>query len=231
MPTPNEVRARRELRARFINAVYDARERQSAGVEAIVMVHDVLRDIDADQLDQHTITRLVKDLEDDFLIEGFGQSWGEAYPEEIRLTPAGRMEVETWLAEDAPTPHLPIVPSQVINNTTNVYGNATGSAFVTGSTDTAINMQTAVSEPLSQLLPKLRELLNEWDGTADEREDIEADIEMLEGEAVSQTPRLGRIKAAARRVIAWATSAAAAGASTVLTGEVQELANQVVHQL
>lgn len=195
------------------------------------MVHDVLREIGADQLDEHTITRLVKDLEDDYLIEGVGQSWGEVYPEEIRLTPAGRMEVETWLAEDAPTLHLPIVPSQVVNNTTHVYGNVTGAAFVTGSTDTAINMQTAVSEPLSQLLPKLRELLAEWDGTADEREDIEADIEILEGEAVSGSPRPGRIKAAARRVIAWTTSAAAAGASKALTGEVQVLTSQVLHQL
>lgn len=154
---------------------------------------------------------------------------GESYPEDITLTSFGRLEVERWIEDGQATELIAISPSQVFN--THFHGNVTGSPVIVGSTDTTVNMQTAVGEQLSDLISKARLLFEAWQGEGDEREDVEADIEILAGEVAKPSDGPGRIKAALRRIARWAATTAGAAATAELSGEVQDITHELMRAI
>jgi len=228
MPTPDEIREYRQWRGRMINAVWDAEAADTSGWPA-VDIHEILKTIGAQDLPQHTVARLVNDLVSDGLLEPFAETAEATYPLQVKLTSYGRLEVEQWISDDQPTEHLALPPSQVFN--THIHGNVSGSAVIVGSTNATVNLQAVVGESLSELVAKSRELLASWQGNDEEREEITADVELLESEWTSQSAPVGRVKAALRRIVRWAGGAAAVGASAALSGEVQQLAGTVLQHL
>jgi hypothetical protein len=226
VPTPQEIREYRQWRGRFISALWDA---QAASYDPAFRVPDLLREIGADVLPEHGQARLVNELAGDGLIEAFAPTLGFAFPQDVRLTSYGRLEVERWISDDEPTEHLALPPSQVFN--TYVHGDVTGSAIVVGSTGTTVNLQVAVRDQLSDIIAKTRHLLTQWDQVGDARESVEADVEILEEERRATQPKAGRLKAALRRLMQWSAGVAAAGLRPELAGEVQHLAHDVMQQL
>lgn len=76
---------------------------------------------------------------------------GDLYAPEVRLTSAGRYEVERWIMTDQPTEHLPLKASFVINdNSVNISGGTLqGSAIVGGSRNqVSVNQQNQFSAAL-----------------------------------------------------------------------------------
>lgn len=228
MPTPDDIRVYRQWRGRFISALWDAEAKNVTEWPAID-VPEIKKTIGADQLPEHTIARLVNDLVADGLIEPFAQPAEAVYPRQVSLSSYGRLEVERWIADDTATEHLALPPSQVFN--THLHGPVTGSTFVVASTGTTVNLQTAVGESMSVLVAKAKQLLSLWDGTDEEREEVTADVELVEQESADPSAPPGHMKTALRRIGAWAGSAGAAGASVALSEEVHKLAGEVFNQL
>lgn len=231
MPTPEEIREYREWRAKIINGIWDAEANDITNWAPGVHMRDILPAIGADRLPTHFVSRIVNGLVDDHLVEGAMMVDEETYPTTVKLTSYGRSEVENWIDGGRPTQSIPVEPSVVINNTTNFHAPVTGSAFVIGSTGTTVNMQTAVGASLPRLIEATRQLLTQWPGSEDERESVTADIELLESQAASDAAPKGWVKAAVRRLLSWAGAAAAAGASSALSSEVQQLAGDVLQHL
>ena len=222
MPTPDEIREYQTWRGRFISAVWDAEA--VAEHHPMIFVPQIFETIGANQLTEATKRRIVSDLEDDHLLEGMAQSLGESYAMEVRLTSYGRMEVERWITEGAPTANFTLPPSQVFNN--HFHAQVAGATFVQGATGTTVNMQTAVGEQMSTLIDKAQQLLATWNESGEAREEVEDDIATLQ----DQSAPAGRIKAALRRIGRWATGAAAAGAAAGLSEEVRELTGRILGQ-
>jgi hypothetical protein len=229
MPTPDEINAYRALRGRFLNGLWDM-EKEGLDNPGIGVSVDALieRIGDAELADQYR-RRLVNNLIDDGLVVSRPLSMGRAYPREVMLTSFGRPEVERWIEDDAPTDLIAIPPSQVF--TTHFHGNVTGSPVVVGSTNTTVNMQTAVGEQLSTLVAKAKELLISWNHFGEEREDVESDIDILEEEISNPSNNSGRIRSALRRLANWAAVTATQAATTELSGEVQHLTHEVLQAI
>jgi hypothetical protein len=192
MATTEQVKEWRALRGRLLNALWDA---ENAG-RRLVPVSELIDSIGARDLPDHQIDRLVRDLNNDGLISELG--FGSVESSEIRLTTEGRYEVERWLAEpDKPTDKLPVPANQVfhINNM-----NVTGPTLL-GSTATKITTSYGVSEDvLVKLVVQFRELLAGAKLSPDDREAIEADLEVIEEEATTDQPRPGRLRPFLRRL-------------------------------
>jgi hypothetical protein len=228
MPTPEEIRAYQERRGRFINALWDAEDETDAasGIE----ISRVLARAGDSDLPDHKIARLLNDLVGDQMLEPRLTAAQASYPLSVRLTSYGRLEAERWITEDVPTEHLAIPPSQIFN--THFHGTVAGSSIVVGSSGTTVNMQNHVAALLPELVAKASQLLAEWDGSGDEREEIAADIDLLADAAGREAGvNAGRTRAALRRLARWAQSAAVAGAYAELSGEVQHLTAQVLGQI
>lgn len=228
VPTPDEIREYRQWRGRMINAIWDAEAADTSGWPAID-IRGTVQTIGAQDLPQHAVARLVNDLVGDGLLEPFGQTAEATYPLQVKLTSFGRLEVERWISDDQPTEHLALPPSQVFN--THFHGDVSGSAVVVGSKETIVNLQAVVGDSLSELVVKTKDLLAAWQGDDDEREEIVADVELLETESSNQSAPVGHVKAALRRITRWAAGASAVGASAALSGEVQQLAGTVLQHL
>jgi hypothetical protein len=228
MPTKDEIHEYRQWRGKFINAVWDAEAVNDPEWPA-VDVRAILRNIGANDLPAPAVARLVNDLVGDGLLEAMMETNEEPYPVWVKLTSWGRLEVERWISEDEPTEHLALAPSQIF--TTHFHGNVDGSNVVIGSPSTTVNQQTAIGESLTPLIEKARELLTQWDEGFDDREAVEADVEILEEERNSSQPKPARLKAALKRVGAWAAGIAGAGARPELVEEVQRLTHQALQQL
>jgi hypothetical protein len=130
--------------------------------------------------------------------------------EAVGLTSPGRYEVEQWLAEpDVPTEHLPVPANQVFNiGTMNVTG-----TVMQGSTATNVTTNIGVSgNELVKLATQLRKLLTAVQLDPDDREAVEADIEVIEEEAAAPQPRLQRVRPLLRRLRAALVSGALSGA-------------------
>jgi hypothetical protein len=192
VPTSEQIREWRALRGRFLSAIWEA---EHDGIE-LPLVSDLLAAIGASDLPAHQIERLVRTLNYDGLISEL--TMGAIEEQQIRLTSEGRYEVEQWLAEpDEPTEHLPLPASQAFH-ITNM--NVTGTVLQ-GST--ANNVTTTVgmsSKELLELVAQFRELLTTAAITPDDREELEADLDVLEEEAGSPRPRPQRVKPILRRL-------------------------------
>jgi hypothetical protein len=190
--TAQQVQEWQALRGPLLNALWDA---EDAG-QPRIPVSDLLDTIGARNQPEHQINRLFRNLSEDGLISDPG--FGSVRSSEVQLTSDGRYEVERWLAEpDEPTPHLPLPANQVINFN-NV--NFTGTSLV-GSTATHVTTNYGVSgDVLIKLVAQFRELLSTADLPDDDRESIEADLEVIEGEAASDQPRWQRLRPFLRRL-------------------------------
>jgi hypothetical protein len=231
MPTPEEIREYREWRAKIINGIWDAEANDVINWGPGVQMRDILPAIGAERLPTHFVSRIVNGLVDDHLVEGAMMVDEETYPTTVKLTSYGRSEVENWIDGGQPTQAIPVEPNVVINNTTNFHAPVTSSAFVIGSTGTTVNMQTAAGDSLPLLIEATRQLLTQWQGSEDERESVTSDIELLESHAESNAAPKGWIKAAVRRLLSWSGTAAAVGASSALSSEVQQLAGDLLQHL
>jgi hypothetical protein len=111
----------------------------------------------------------------------------DIFNDSTALTVRGRYEVEQWLAEpDEPTAALPLPANQVFRiETMNVTG-----TVMQGSTATNVNTHIGTSgTELVELVTKFRQLLAGVEVLPDDREAIEADLEVIEEEATAAQPR------------------------------------------
>jgi hypothetical protein len=223
--TAEQILEWRALRARFLNALWDE---ENAGKRP-VPVSDLLYASRACDLPHHQIDRLVHDLKSDGLISGLGFDNVEYC--EIRLTTAGRNEVEQWLAEpDRATDKLPVPKNQVFNiNNANIIG----STIVSGSTiegDVTTNYGVS-GDVLVKLVTQFRELLTVVELSPDDRESLDADLEVIEEEAAAAQPRAGRMRSALRRLKDALFKGALAGAEVGAKQEVIHLIEQAQQAL
>jgi hypothetical protein len=120
--------------------------------------------------------RLLRQLSYDDLISGVGM--GDVTSGSIRLSVAGRHEVEQWLSEpDSRTEHLAVPVDQVFNiGTMNVTG-----TVLQGSTANNVTTSYGVaSKELLELVAQFRQLLTAAELSTDDREGLEADLDALE---------------------------------------------------
>jgi DNA-binding PadR family transcriptional regulator len=220
MPTPEDIREYEERRARFLSALWDddARAGNPLGYGE---VSQILKDIHSEDLPDPQIQRLLRDLGQDGLIEGEGQTISDLYPPFVRLTPSGRSEVQNWIRTDRPTEHLPLVPTNVFNTTFN--GPVQGSPIVVGSAGTTINIRNRFGEPLADVITKTRELLAVETVEDDDRDDVEDSLATLEEQVQIAVPDENRIKVALKRLGKWAATASIVGATAGLSSEVQQV--------
>lgn len=117
MPTRDQVLENQLLRSQFLAALYDAEATQQHQL-GLSQVSDVLTTIGKADRPDASIAILVKSLEQAGMIEGMGQSMGDIYAPEVRLTDYGRREVEAWVTSgDQTTAQLPLSYNTVYNTT------------------------------------------------------------------------------------------------------------------
>lgn len=190
MPSAQEVADYRALRGRFLNALWD----EEARTATWVLVQIVLSQIAPFPLSDVAVKRLVEDLVADDLIHGVEVTYDEPDPTHVRLTPQGRAEVERWIATDAPTDHLPIPPSTIINN---FHGAIQSSPIVQQSSGTTIHIHSVIGQQLADVASKASQLLeDQTEIDEDDREDLSTDIETLLASA--QQSDHGKISACAK---------------------------------
>jgi hypothetical protein len=173
-------------------------------------VLEVLAVIGAKGLTEREAERLVRNLMDDGLIMESDSLVFDLSNESVGLTGPGRHEVEQWLAEpDVPTEHLPVPANQVFHiGTMNVTG-----PVLQGSTATKVTTNYRVpANELVMLAAQLRELLTSVKLDPDDREAVEADVEVIEEEAATPQPRPQRLRPLLRRLETALVSGALSGA-------------------
>jgi hypothetical protein len=222
MPTPDDLRSYQQWLGRFINALWDA---ENVTELWAIDVREIRRTIAADEMPEPAFARLVNDLVGDGLVDAVQEIAEMSYPISVKLTSAGRSEVQRWITKDEPTEHFQLAPSQIF--TTNFYGSVTGSPVLVGSDQNTVNVQTAVNPSIAQLLEKMPELLSTWQGSDDDRDSIEADFELVQQHAADPSARPGRVKAALGRIALWAGTAV----SGALASEVQRLASDAISRI
>ena len=194
MATREQVQEWRALRGRFLNALWDS---ENAGEQRTPVV-DVLDAIGAEGLTVPQAERLVRNLMDDGLITESDSMVFDLANESVGLTVPGRYEVEQWLAEpDEPTEHLPVPANQVFHiGTMNVTG-----TVMQGSTATNVTTNIGVlGDDLVKLAAQFRELLSTVELDSDDREAVQADVEVIEEEAAAAQSRPGRLRPLLRRL-------------------------------
>jgi hypothetical protein len=140
--------------------------------------------------------RLLRQFSYDDLISGVGM--GDVTSGSIRLSVAGRHEVEQWLSEpDSRTEHLAVPADQVFNiGTMNVTG-----TVLQGSTANNVTTSYGVSsKELLELVAQFRQLLTAAELSTADREGLEADLDVLEEEAAAPQPRPQRLRPILRRL-------------------------------
>jgi hypothetical protein len=190
--TQVQVKEWRALRGRFLNALWDSGH---AGND-FAAVSDLIATIGASDLPVHQLDRLVLDLRNDGLITGIGM--GATDDQSVRLTSEGRYEVEQWLAEpNEPTDAIPVPANQVFSiGTMNVTG-----PVLQGSTATNVNTTYGTSgAELVELVAQFRQLLTAAELSPDDREALEADLDVIEEEAANPQPRPQRVRPILRRL-------------------------------
>jgi hypothetical protein len=190
--TQVQIQEWRTLRGRFLNALWDS---EHAGND-FTLVSDLIAAIGASDLPVQQLDRLVLDLGNDGLITNIGM--GATQDQQVRLSSEGRYEVEEWLSEpDEPTEHIKVPANQIYNiNTMNVTG-----PVLQGSAATNVTTSYGVSgDVLVKLVAQFRELLTAAELSPDDRESLEADIEVIEEEAAAAQPKAGRLRSALRRL-------------------------------
>jgi hypothetical protein len=216
--TQVQIQEWRALRGRFLNALWDAHH---AGND-VAAVDDLLEQIDASDLPEHQIDRLVFDLRNDGLIADFGMVVTQ--DQSVRLTSEGRYEVEQWLAKpDEPTDAIPVPASQVFSiGTMNVTG-----TVMQGSTAANVNTTVGTSgAELVELVAQIRQILTTANVSPDDREAIEADLEVIEEEAGTPQPRWARLRPFLRRLRGVIEKGALAGIEAGTKQEVIHLIEQ-----
>lgn len=174
------------------------------------------------------IDRLTTELAQERLITADRRAYEEPYDTEVQISASGRREVERWIATDRPTEHLDVAPSTVLH----IHGDVSGSQLFVGSSDISASMQSAGGSQLDQLSQKARELLRQLPNlSAPVREEVEADISILDEQAHASAPDASRFKPAVRRLLAWASGAATTGAGIALQTDVQQVATDVLRML
>jgi hypothetical protein len=223
MPTQAQVQEWRALRGRFLNALWDADHEDND----VALVGDLIAKIGASNLPTNQVDRLVYDLRNDGLIHDIGM--GAIEEQSVRLTSEGRSEVEQWLSEpDAPTAHLPVPANQVFN-ITNM--NVTGPVLQGSSANNVTTTSGVSGDVLVKLVSQFRELLSTADLPADDREAIEADLEVIEEEAATDQPRPGRLRPFLRRLRDVLEKGALAGIQVGTKQEVIHLIEQAQQAL
>lgn len=225
MPTRDQVLENQLLRSQFLAALYDAEAMQQHQL-GLSLVTDVLTAIGKGDHPDASVALLVKSLEQAGMIEGMGESIGDIYAPEVRLTDYGRREVESWVTSgDQTTAQLPLSYNTVYHTT--IHG-PQGSVVNVGSTNTTITLNNQFGQKLNDVVAAARNLLEQdKDLSVDDREDLTEDIATLEQEAKAEKPNQGRVKSALRRVGKWA------GAAVVTAGsqEVQHLTAQALQAI
>jgi hypothetical protein len=218
MPTQVQVQEWRALRARFLNAVWDVHHEGND----VALVGDLITKIGASNLTTHQVDRLVYDLRNDGLIHDIGM--GAIEEQSVRLTSEGRFEVEQWLSEpDEPTAHLPL-PANQVYNITNM--NVTGPVLQGSSPNNVTTTYGVSGDVLVKLVSQFRELLSSADLPSDDREAIEADLEVIEEEGATGQPRPGRLRPFLRRLRGVLEKGALAGIEAGAKQEVIHLIEQ-----
>jgi hypothetical protein len=216
--TSKEIQQWRALRGRFLNALWDE---ENAGRKP-VPVSDLLYASGACDLPDHQIDRLVRDLREDRFISELG--WGSVRSSEIYLTTEGRYEIEQWLAEpDKPTDAIPVPANQVFSiGTMNVTG-----TVMQGSTATNVNTTVGTSgAELVEIVDRFRQLLTAAELSPEDREELDADLDVLEEEAGSPLPKPQRVRPILRRLKGALLTGAVKGAEIGAKQEVIHLIEQ-----
>lgn len=221
MPSADRIKQFQALRARFLSALWDA---EDAG-RAESNVRDVLVDINESTLSRDQEHRLIGSLVDDGLIEDSMEVF-VASPVEVRLTAAGRAEVEHWITEpDDATTHLPIPHQVVFHNTFN--GTVQGSAIVQGSAGATVTVNAELSGQVTRFVEQYRTLVDEL--PVDVQEDALADLETLTEQADDSDPHLGRVRPAVRRLVAWLAGVSSSAATAIVVAELTQRGEQILH--
>jgi len=141
---------------------------------------------------------VVRKLRRDGLIMGPTRLKLDIFDDSTALTVRGRYEVEQWLAEpDEPTAALPLPANQVFH-IENMHVTGT---LMQGSTATNVNTHIGTSgAELVELVAQFRHLLAGADVSPDDREEIKADLEVIEEEATAAKPRWARLRPFLRRL-------------------------------
>jgi hypothetical protein len=186
-------------------------------------VLDVLSVIGAEGLTEHEAERLVRNLMDDGLITESDSLVFDLSNESVGLTGPGRYEVEQWLAEpDKPTDAIPVPANQIKIKNMNVTGPA-----LLGSTANNVTTTYGTSgAELIELVTKFRQLLAGTEVSPDDREAIEADLEVIEEEAGATQPRWARLRPFLRRLRGVIEKGALAGIEAGAKQEVIHLIEQ-----
>jgi hypothetical protein len=209
--TAEQVKEWQARRGGFLSAIWDS---EHAGIE-LPLVSDLLDEIGASDLPAHQIDRLVRDLEHDGMISQL--TMGPIPEQQIRLTSEGRYEVEQWLAEpDEPTDYLSLPASQAFHiNTMNV----TGPALLGSTANNVTTSYGASGKELVELVAQFRQLLTAAELSPDDREGLEADLDVLEEEAATPQPRPQRVRPILRRLKGALLTGALSGAQVAAKQE------------
>lgn len=196
--------------------------------EAESQVRQVLTDIDAAKLDSASEAWLVRSLIDDDLIEDAQPVYAPS-PVQVRLTAAGRAEVERGTTEsEKPTPHLPVTRQTVFNNI--FHGPVHDSPFVQGSHDVQVAVTSGdTADILRQFIHAYQTVLPELD--PDVREAAEADLDTLTEQAGTAQPTPGRIGLLLNRLMGWATTVAASAVTSAASADTQTEVDRLGHQV
>ena len=212
MATADQVKEWQALRGRVLNALWDAENRHGI---IPVRVSALLDAIGNPALTPEQTERLFRQLSQDGLISDLG--FGSVEASAIRLTTEGRYEVERWLSEpDNGTEHLELPANQAFHiGTMNVTG-----PVLQGSTANNVTTSYGVSsKELLELVAQFRQLLTAAELSTDDREGLEADLDVLEEEAGSAQPRPQRVRPILRRLKDALVKGALAGAQVAAKQE------------
>jgi len=202
-------------RAQIINSVYDAVDGSEillVQVQPIVEALGLSADYAADTL---------RYLEGEGLLEGFW-SLGTPLPQAVQLTHRGVVEVEEARTQPAlPTQHFPAYNTF---NVVNIGGDMVGSAIQQGSPGAQQNVNTAGVDAIRELTVFLRDRLDELNLSPEERDEVTAGIEALEGQLRLPTPKRSILTACVgelRAVLSGVTTSIAAGEVMHLLSEIR----------
>lgn len=224
MPTAEQVLKFRADGAKFLCAVADAAKRGDRQPYVRLMLEEAQLDLTEAEADNLILTLIDEDL-----LRGSEMGLSDLTPHNVWLTPQGRSEVQDWVLTGQPTEHIRISRGQV--NNIHFHGSVHGSNIVTSSSNFTINQINNLAEPISAIVEKLRQLLDEQNISGDDREDVEADLATLTDQTSRTDPDAGRLRASLRRVARWTGGLVTAGTAAALQSEVTELTTQVLNQL
>lgn len=222
MPTADQVRLMNQRRGLLLTSLWDIST--ETGNDWAQVTDAIAGAEGLTNLSETEIAAVVNGLIRDGLVQPVpnSRSMDDEYEPLLQLTAAGNNEVERWVtAPETGTEHLSVPYNQTV--TINSFnGPVSGSAIVSGSSNVAIHVNAQSAAELRTLASKATELLEQLQDSEDEHEEITVDIATIQQTAAGEVEG-GQARAALRRIGRWAATAVQAGATGVLSHEVQEL--------